>query len=140
MGQGEYRAQVALQEFQRMAQYARFPPNPDVTRLAYLGAGAVIALGLALLRGVWFGSPFHPLGFILATAYGDSTTFFFPLFIAWLLKWLLLHAGGLRLYRAGLPFFIGLIIGHFTLAGILWPLLSLLISPEASAAYHLYFG
>src|SRR5712692_6948579 len=140
MGQGEYRAQVALQEFQRMAQHARVPPNPDLTRLVYVGAGALIALGLALLRGVWFGSPFHPLGFILATAYGDSTTFFFPLFIAWLIKWLLLNAGGLRLYRAGLPFFIGLIIGHFTLAGILWPLLSLLISPEASAAYHLYFG
>jgi hypothetical protein len=64
----------------------------------------------------------------------------FPLFVAWLLKWLLLRAGGLRLYRAGLPFFLGLIIGHFALAGLLWPLFSLLISPEASAAYHLYFG
>src|SRR5205823_7473387 len=129
MGRGEYRAQVALQEFQRMAQTARFPPAPDVTRVAYAGAGAAIAVGLALLRNVWLGSPFHPLGFILATAYGDSSTFFFPLFVAWLLKGLLLRAGGLRLYRAGLPFFIGLIIGHFTLAGIFWPLFSLLISP-----------
>jgi hypothetical protein len=51
-----------------------------------------------------------------------------------------LRYGGLPLYRAALPFFLGLIIGHFSLAGIFWPLFSLLISPEASAAYHLYFG
>jgi hypothetical protein len=81
-----------------------------------------------------------PLGFILATAYGDATPFVFPLFVAWLIKWLLLRVGGLTLYRAGIPFFIGLTLGHFTLAGILWPLISLLIGPEASAGYHLYFG
>jgi hypothetical protein len=139
-GEGEYRARVALQEFQRMAGQVKLPPDPDYTRLGYVGAGAAIAFALSGLRHVWLGSPFHPLGFILATAYGDSPTMLFPLFVAWLLKWLLLRAGGLRLYRAGLPFFIGLIVGHFTLAGIVWPLLSLLISPEASAAYHLYFG
>jgi hypothetical protein len=140
LGEGEYRAKVALQEFQRMAKQVKNPPSPDYLRLSYVGAGAVVALALALLRNVWLGSPFHPLGFILATAYGDSPTSFFPLFIAWLLKWLLLRAGGLHLYRAGLPFFIGLIVGHFTLAGIVWPILSVLISPEASAGYHLYFG
>lgn len=139
-GEGEYRARVALQEFQRMARQVRSLPDPGYTRLGYVGAGAAIAFALAGLRNVWLGSPFHPLGFILATAYGDSPTMLFPLFVAWLLKWLLLRGGGLRLYRAGLPFFIGLIVGHFTLAGIVWPLLSLLISPEASAAYHLYFG
>jgi hypothetical protein len=86
------------------------------------------------------GCPFHPLGFILGTAYGDSTIFFFPLLISWLLKWMLLRAGGLRLYRDGMPFFIGLIIGHFTVAGILWPLISLFISRDSSAGYQIYFG
>jgi hypothetical protein len=99
-----------------------------------------MALGLAALRSVWLGSPFHPLGFILATAYGDSSSFFFPTFMAWLLKSLILRAGGLRLYRAAIPFFIGLIIGRFSIGGIFWPLLSTLISPEASAGYHIYFG
>lgn len=140
MGRGEYRAQVALQEFRRAAQHVASPPAPDFVRLGHVGAGAGITLALAALRHVWLGSPFHPLGFILATAYGDTTPFFAPLLLAWLIKWLLLRAGGLHLYRAGLPFFLGLIIGHFTLAGIFWPLFSLLISPEASAGYHLYFG
>ena len=38
------------------------------------------------------------------------SSFFFPLLVASLLKWLLLRAGGLRFYRAGLPFFIGLAV------------------------------
>jgi len=139
-GQGEYRARVALQEYERMAQQVTSPPNQDMVRLGFVGAGAGIALALALLRNVWLGSPFHPLGFILATAYGDSSSFFFPMFCAWLLKTLILRAGGLRLYRTAIPFFIGLIIGRFSVGGILWPLLSTLISPEASAGYHLYFG
>lgn len=139
-GQGEYRARVALQEFERMAKQVTSPPNPDTVRLGFVAGGAAFALGLALLRNVWLGSPFHPLGFILATAYGDSSSFFFPLFVAWLLKSLILRAGGLRLYRAALPFFIGLIVGRFTVGGILWPLLSIIISPEASAGYHIYFG
>jgi len=139
-GQGEYRARVALQEFQNMAKQVAAPPLRDVTRLSYVGVGAVIAVGLAMLRRTWLGCPFHPLGFILATAYGDSSTFFFPMFVAWLLKWLLLRAGGLRAYRAGLPFFLGLIIGHFTLGGIIWPIMSLFLGPETSNGYHLYFG
>jgi hypothetical protein len=139
-GQGEYRARVALQEFQKTTQQVAAPPMRDMTRLGYVGVGAVIAVGLALLRRTWLGCPFHPLGFILATAYGDSTTFFFPLFVAWLLKWLLLRAGGLRFYRAGLPFFLGLIIGHFTLGGIIWPVMSMFLGPDTSNGYHLYFG
>jgi hypothetical protein len=140
LGRGEYRARVALQEFQGMARHVQSPPEADAMRLGYVGAGAAIAFLLATLRHVWLASPFHPLGFLLATAYGDAPPFVFPIFMAWLVKWLLLRMGGLYLYRAGMPFFIGLIIGHFTLAGILWPLISLLISPEASAGYHLYFG
>jgi hypothetical protein len=139
-GAGEYRAQVAVQEFQKMAQQVATTPGRDPMRLVFTGAGAGVAFGLAMLRRVWMGCPFHPLGFILGTAYGDSTIFFFPLLISWLLKWMLLRAGGLRLYRDGMPFFIGLIIGHFTVAGILWPLISLFISRDSSAGYQIYFG
>jgi hypothetical protein len=139
-GRGEYRAQVALQEFGKMAQQVGTVPLRDATRLGAIGAGAGIAFALSGLRRLWFGSPFHPLGFILGTAYGDSTIFFFPLLIASLCKWALLHAGGLRLYREGTPFFIGLIVGHFGAAGIIWPIISLFIGREVSEGYQVYFG
>ena len=48
-------------------------------------------------------------------------TLWFPLFVAWLLKALLLKLGGLRMYRTGIPFFLGLTIGHFFMAGISGP-------------------
>jgi hypothetical protein len=140
IGQGDTRARVALQEYERMAQRIQSPPAPDPVRLGFVAGGAGAALTLAVVRNVWLGSPFHPLGYLLATAYGDATPFFFPLFLAWSLKVLLLRVGGLALYRAALPLFIGLIVGHFSIAGVFWPLFSTLISPEASAGFHLAFG
>lgn len=139
-GMGEYRANVALQEYQQMASRISAPPLRDWTRLTANGAGFGAAMAMAAIRARIPGSPFHPLGFILATAYGDHTTAFFPLFMAWALKLTILKAGGLKMYRAGMPAFLGLAIGHFFLAGIFWPVVSLLISPEASRSYHLHFG
>ena len=139
-GAGEYRALVAKQEYLQMASRISAPPPRDWPRIVASGAGFLVAVSIAAARARIPGLPLHPLGFILATAYGDSTTNFFPLFTAWAAKLVILKAGGLKLYRQGMPFFLGLIIGHFSLGGIVWPVLSLLISPEASGSYHLYFG
>jgi hypothetical protein len=140
MGRGEYRAQVALQEYQWTANQATSQPPRDAVRLGFTAWGFVFAVILAALRTRFPGDPFHPLGFILATSYGDSATFLFPAFMAWLSKSLILKIGGLKLYRRGIPFFVGLIVGHFFCGGLFWPVLSILIGPETSRAYHLYFG
>jgi len=139
-GRGEYRAQVALQEYQWTASQAVSQPPRDAARLGFTLGGFIFTALLAALRRRFPGIPFHPLGFILATAYGESITFFFPLFVAWLAKSLILRIGGLKLYRKGIPFFVGLIVGHFFCGGLFWPVLSILIGPETSQAYHLYFG
>lgn len=139
-GKIEYRASVALQEFQRMATLATGSVPRDDGKLAAQVAGGGIALFLGFLRTVWIKSPFHPLGFIIATAYGDHTTSFLPMLVAWICKSLVLRLGGLALYRRFLPLFLGLVLGHYAIGGILWPLLSLTLAPEASQSYHLYFG
>jgi hypothetical protein len=100
----------------------------------------VVALLLGVVRTTFVKSPFHPLGYILATAYSDHTTIFFPMLVAWACKSLVLKAGGLPLYRRFIPFFLGLVIGQYAIAGILWPLLTLTLSPEASRSYHVFFG
>ena len=44
------------------------------------------------------------------------------MFIAWAIKGLIIRYGGTRLYREALPFFLGLILGDYTI-GSLWALL-----------------
>jgi len=139
-GKNEYRAGVALQEYQRMATLAAANTPRDLPKLIAQGGGLFFALGLGVLRTLWVRSPFHPLGFILATCYGDHTTLFFPMLAAWFCKALVLRLGGLPLYRRFIPFFLGLIIGHYFVGGIFWPFFSLLLAPEASQSYHILFG
>ena len=123
-----------------MASRLATPTATNVPSLYSVGGGFLFTIGLYWLRLCWLGSPFHPLGFILGTAYGDSTPMWFPMFVAWISKATILRIGGLRMYRTGIPFFLGLTIGHFFMAGIFWPIFSLFLAPEASNAYHLYFG
>lgn len=139
-GGGEWRAAVAREEYEQMASRLSNPPVQNVGRIVAGAGGFCFAVALTWLRTHWIGCPFHPLGFLLATAWGDTSTAWFPLFVAWLLKACILRAGGLKLYRQGIPFFLGLTIGQFFIAGIFWPILSLLISREASSAYHVFFG
>ena len=139
-GKMEYRTSVALQEFQQMASTAASHTPRDSARLVAELLGGGFALGLGVLRLVWLKCPFHPLGYILATAYGDHTTNFFAMLIAWTAKVLVLKAGGLSLYRRGIPFFLGLILGHYLIGGVLWPCLGLFLTSEATNSYHIFLG
>jgi hypothetical protein len=139
-GIGEYRAAQARQEYQQMAaRIASLTPR-NLPRLLAAAGGFGFAAALLWLRSVWHGSPFHPLGFVIATAFGDTSTSWFPMLIAWLAKFAILRVGGLRLYRQGMPFFLGLTIGHFLVGGVIWPLIGQFISREAANSYHLLFG
>ena len=48
----------------------------------------------------------------------------FPIFIAWLLKRVILRASGLQGYRTAVPFFLGLVLGEFVV-GSVWNILGL---------------
>lgn len=139
-GSGEFRATVAAQEYQQMSARLAAPPLRDMNRLFAAGGGFVVVAGLSLLRSQMLRLPLHPLGFCIGTAYGESLNVWFAIMVAWLLKAMILRFGGLPLYRKGIPFFLGLTIGHFFCAGIFWPVLSLFIAPEASQSYHIYFA
>jgi len=43
----------------------------------------------------------------------------FPLFIAWVIKGLILRHGGLKQYRKLVPLFMGLMLGEFMVGGFL---------------------
>jgi hypothetical protein len=78
-------------------------------------------LGALRQRIAWF--PLHPLAYAMANGWGIHQICL-PVFIGWLCKLVLMHAGGLALYRRAVPLFLGLILGEM-LAGCAWSLYGL---------------
>ncbi len=94
----------------REAIHQPFAPN-------YLSglAGAIIMAGLLLLRHLFYWWPLHPIGFV---AVGLSGGVWFSVFIGWFIKRAALKYGGGSLFQKAIPFFVGLLVGHFVIAGI----------------------
>jgi hypothetical protein len=89
--------------------------GPHWQNWVYTGIGATV-MGLLMLarqRFSWW--PIHPLGFPTSAVFG---TMFFSVFLAWLLKSVVIRYGGPQLYLRSRPFFLGLILGQFVTAGI----------------------
>ena len=108
-----------------LAQIRRAQPPPDATAYGGLAVGVVVTIALVSLRATlaWF--PFHPLGYALAPTW-TMIVFWFPFFLAWILKSLVLRWGGMRLFRSLAPFMLALILGEFTTA-VFW---ALMITPN----------
>jgi hypothetical protein len=88
----------------------------DFFGVAGLGGAAQWFLTLASKRWLWF--PIHPIAFPISAMW--TTHHLMPsIFIAWLVKTVVLRYGGVTLYRSTRPFFLGLILGHYA-AGGLW--------------------
>lgn len=109
------------------------PDGPDgVGWLATgLGGGAMALLMLARHNFLWW--PLHPLGFAVSSI---SLTNYLTLsvFLAWLAKTLILKYGGPGLYHRARPFFLGLILGQFFVAG-LWLVIDWLTGMTDNAIY-----
>ena len=59
----------------------------------------------------------------------------FPIFLSWLAKATVLKIGGVKLYRQAVPFFLGLILGDYTL-GCIWSLIGLVLKMPTYIVWH----
>ena len=80
-----------------------------------LGGGVMTGLLMLQRRFLWW--PLHPLGFVVSMDRVMDTNWF-PVFLAWLIKSVLLKYGGLKAYRSLIPLFYGLILGQFVAGGV----------------------
>jgi hypothetical protein len=104
-----------------LEQWLLNPTKHDYRVMLFISIGFLTAVFLTVMRTHFLWWPFHPAGYALANAWGVTVTWF-PLFISWLLKVLILRYGGLRAHRRAAPFFMGLILGDF-LTGSIWSIL-----------------
>jgi hypothetical protein len=124
-------------EYNAIVSYRTTPLPPDVPRIIATILGAVLTFLFGAIRFNYPTSPFHPLGFAIAGAYGDLV--WFPFLIVWAVKFLVLRYGGGRLYRRTVPFMLGLALGHYIVAGVIWGLWSTTGKPPFQR-YGVWFG
>lgn len=88
--------------------------NPKPIQVETAGRTAISAAVVLLLsyaRNLWIGFPLHPIGYLFASSFGLEWGMWNVIFVTWLVKALVVRYGGLRLYRASVPFFLGLALG-----------------------------
>lgn len=119
-----WRTSMGRTPFNALASAIRSPVEADVNGSIAVGFGFLVTIALAALRTQlnWF--PFHPVGYAIANTQTMQMVWL-PFIIAWVIKWVILHFGGMKLYRQSLPFFFGLILGDF-LNGGFWTLIGCL--------------
>lgn len=135
----DWRTNDTVGAFAGMVTRIENPTGADLTRTGWALGGGLFALGLAAARMVWLRFPLHPLGYIVALAYGPSTALWFPFMLVFIIKWLLLKIGGIGAFRRLIPLFIGLVVGHYLFGGVAWPIISLFYDTAVSGRYYTIF-
>ena len=85
--------------------------EPDIRRVGFLGFGAAVMALLTMLQYRFPGFPLHPIGLPIAMTW-HVWMGFLPVFLAWMIKSIVLHVGGISAYTKSRPIFIGIIAGY----------------------------
>ncbi len=103
--------------------------NPPGYIRGFFIASVLFTYAMVVARTHFWWFPLHPLAYALSASW-TLIVFWFPIFVAWLVKSLLLRYGGVRSFHRCAPFFIGLIYGEFFMA-VVWALHSLITRKSA---------
>lgn len=115
VGLEQARSWYARSAFNRLAGWLYNPRDTNISGMIYTAGGFSFAISLLLLRWRFIQFPLHPVGYVVSS-WWTFTGLWFPLLISWTVKRILLSAGGVRLYRRAIPFFIGMVIGDVIVA------------------------
>jgi hypothetical protein len=110
--------EVPTQPFRELATVLENPRSPDSLGQAFVGVGFLSSLLLSWLRLTFVWWPFHPIGYAVGFSRRTIDWMWFSIFLGWAFKVLILRLGGMQLYRRALPFFLGFILGEFSMGGV----------------------
>ena len=103
--------------FDTVVRQLRNPESIDLTKLSLFGVGAAVYSVLSFCHYRFYWWPLHPVGLTISTLW-MMQLIGFSVFIAWLLKSVIMRLGGINLFRQLRPLFIGMIVGFFLGIGI----------------------
>ena len=113
----QYFGTFAQYPSQFAAQKLANPSGPSLIGWLWTAAGGVVMslLMLARHRFVWW--PLHPLGFVASPGWAMDSVWF-SVFLAWIIKVVVLKYGGPSLYSKTKPLFLGIVLGQFIVGGM----------------------
>jgi len=101
-------------------------------RWAALGMASALVVVLWRLQARYVWLWFHPLGYCI----GPSLNWvWFPFFLAWVAKGVIVRYGGQRTYQALAPLFLGLVLGDYAI-GAVWALLCPALGVPGYRVFH----
>ncbi len=103
--------------YNRLSSWLNMPQQRDELCAVFTGMGFFGVVFLMLMKNKYLWWPFHPVGYAVSASW-TMGLMWFPIFISWLIKYTVLKSSGLRGFRTALPFFLGLVLGEFTIASI----------------------
>jgi len=116
-----YKDWLGWESFNNLADWMNYGKLVEKDRVIAFVIGFVFVILLRIARWNLWWWPFHPAGYALAVSFAMDY-FWFSFFISWLLKIIILRAGGMKLHRRAIPFFLGLILGDYVI-GSIWAIL-----------------
>ena len=104
-------------QFNVLAQQIASPGPRDWSGAAFTSVGALVTLFISYMRVRFTWWPFHPIGYAMGPSW-PMIQLWFSIMVGWLMKTLILRYGGMRGFARARPFFLGLVLGEFTVAGL----------------------
>ncbi|MFA5858097.1 MAG: DUF6785 family protein [Elusimicrobiota bacterium] len=136
-GSGGFRTGLAVTEYNELSTMLKSPQVANTPKIAATIIGAAFVFGMVVLRRVFLNFPLNPIGFLVSNSYGMPL--WGPFLIVWIIKSLILKLGGVDMYKRLIPFFIGITIGHFITAGVIWGAVAAM-NPDLTRFYSISFG
>ncbi|GAB4458949.1 MAG: hypothetical protein OHK0029_20920 [Armatimonadaceae bacterium] len=120
-----YNTDIGRRGFTALSRYLADGQRVGDMPLWFFFGGLVVVGLLAFLQSTFVWWPLHPAGLALATA-SAMNYFWLPVLVAWSAKLLIIRYGGMNAHKTAIAFFLGLVLGDYTI-GALWSLLGLLL-------------
>lgn len=114
---GIFTGGLAQYPWDNLVKKAKEPFGTQWKPISFMAIGAIVTGVLMIVRYRYPAWPLHPVGFAAGPVI-PANYLLLSFLVAWFIKQAILSLGGIRGYRAGKPFFVGLILGHFMGAGV----------------------